>query len=188
MFQYPCFQRYFKCVRVTRLFKRRNTLTDVLVHEIVWVDESFYLVILLLTKVTILIFYLRIFPRRWFQVSAKLILVFVVLSGVVILLLQILQCLPVAYNWDKTISGAKCLNVNALTYTHAGITITQDLLILVLPLPELASLQLERNKKIGVILMFQVGALYVRPASSLPNSCLHDNTAHASHRWSDCVS
>ena len=136
--------------------------------------------ILLLTKVAILIFYLRIFPRRWFQISAKLVLVFVVLSGVVILLLQIFQCLPVAFNWDKTISGAKCLDVNALTYTHAGITIAQDLLLLVLPLPELATLQLERNKKIGLILMFQVGALYVGPAPSLPTYCLHDNIAHAS--------
>ena len=84
---------------------------------------------------------------------------FVVLSGVTILLCQILQCLPVQYNWDKSIKDAKCIDVNTLTYAHAGINIFQDVLILALPIPWLLRLKLELHQKIGLIIMFQVGAL-----------------------------
>ena len=130
-------------------------------HDIDYVDESLYLVILLLTKVSILVFYLRIFPGRQFRNITKAVLVFVILSGVTILFIQIFQCLPVAYNWDKSIPGARCVNINALTYTHAAMSITQDLIILILPVPELVSLKLERKQKIGLFLVFQVGALCV---------------------------
>lgn len=114
---------------------------------------------LLLTKVSLLLFYLRAFPSQRFQTWGKLALGFVVLPGIVILLLQLLQCIPVEFNWDKSITNAKCLNVNALTYAHAGVNIAQDFLILALPIPELLPLQLNLQQKIGLFVMFQVGAL-----------------------------
>ena len=83
----------------------------------------------------------------------------VILPTFIILLLQLLQCLPVAYNWDKSIANAKCLNINALTYAHASINIAQDLVILALPIPELLPIKLNLQQKIGLIVMFQVGAL-----------------------------
>ncbi|OCT45585.1 integral membrane protein [Cladophialophora carrionii] len=132
---------------------------DLLLTKIlqVWVDEIFYIVILMLTKVSILLFYMRIFPSRGFQILCNTMLAFVVLSGVVVLLCQLLQCLPVRFNWDKSIRGAKCINVNALTYGHAGINIFQDVLILALPIPWIMRLKLELNQKIGLVIMFQVG-------------------------------
>lgn len=123
-----------------------------------YVDESLYLAVILLTKVSLLSFYLRIFPRRGFQNVTKVVLVFVICSGVIILFLQIFQCLPVAYNWDKSIPNGSCLSVNTLTYTHAAMSILQDVIILVLPVSELASLKLERKQKLGVFFVFQVGA------------------------------
>ena len=143
-------------------------------------DESLYLIILPLTKISILLFYLRIFPRRRFQYTTIATLVFVALSGFVILLLQIFQCLPVAYNWDKNIRNAKCLNVNALTYTHAGLSIGQDLLILVLPISELVKLQLGRTQRLGLLFVFQIGALYVDQ--------LHSRTSRPlTYQYSACI-
>jgi hypothetical protein len=140
-----------------------HLLTEVRLHGIVYVDESLYLTVILLTKVSILSFYLRIFPRRGFQNITKVVLVFVICTGVVILFLQLFQCLPVAYNWDKSIPNGRCLSVNTLTYTHAAMSIFQDLIILVLPVSELATLKLERKQKLGVFFVFQVGALYATP-------------------------
>ena len=127
------------------------------IFQLFWIDETFYIVVLMLTKVSILIFYLRVFPSRGFQITGKTVLGFVVLSGSVILLCQLLQCLPVQFNWDKSIRGAKCINVNALTYAHASINIIQDILILALPVPWILRLKLQLNQKIGLVIMFQVG-------------------------------
>lgn len=144
-------------------YKKIHILTSVSLRDIVYVDESLYLAVILLTKVSLLSFYLRIFPRRGFQNVTKVVLVFVICSGVIILFLQIFQCLPVAYNWDKSIPNGSCLSVNTLTYTHAAMSILQDVIILVLPVSELASLKLERKQKLGVFFVFQVGALYATP-------------------------
>ena len=112
----------------------------------------------MLTKVSILLFYLRVFPSRGFHITCNTVLGFVVLSGTVIVLCQLLQCLPVQYNWDKSIHHVKCINVNVLTYAHAALNIFQDVLILALPVPWILRLRLELNQKICLVIMFQVGA------------------------------
>ncbi|KAJ9604560.1 hypothetical protein H2200_010673 [Cladophialophora chaetospira] len=127
------------------------------IFQLYWIDEIFYILALMLTKVSILLFYLRVFPSRGFQITGNSVLGFVALSGIVILLCQLLQCLPVRFNWDKSIRGAKCINVNALTYAHAGLNIFQDLLILALPIPWILRLKLQLSQKIGLVIMFQVG-------------------------------
>lgn len=125
-----------------------------------WIDESLYILILFLTKASILFFYLRVFVSRRFQLSAKVTLAFVISSGMAFLIAQLLQCLPVRYNWDKSLPTAKCINVNALAYAHASVSIAQDFIILILPIPELLSLlKLDRHQKIGLFIMFQVGIL-----------------------------
>jgi hypothetical protein len=110
-------------------------------------------------KISILLFYLRIFPGRAFRIATYTILGFVALSSIIVIFLQIFQCTPIAYNWDRSIKGGKCLNVNALTYSHAGMTIFQDFAILLLPIPELLGLKMEIKKKLGVIFIFQIGLL-----------------------------
>jgi hypothetical protein len=117
-----------------------------------------YIVLLLLTKVSILLFYLRVFPSRGFRKAGYSMLAFVVLSGVIILFCQLFQCHPIRFNWDKSARDGKCLNVNALTYAHAGLNIAQDILILLLPIPWILRLKLQTHQKIGLVIMFQVGA------------------------------
>ena len=109
------------------------------------------------TKVSILLFYLRIFQSRGFKRACHTLIGVVVLVGTTILLCQLLQCLPVQSNWNKNIRNAKCININALTYSYAALNIMQDILILALPLPWIFPLKLELHQKIGVLIMFQIG-------------------------------
>jgi hypothetical protein len=51
----------------------------------------------------------------------------------------------------------QCLNVNALSYAAAASGIAQDLIILILPLPVIATLQMHLKKKILTLLMFSLG-------------------------------
>jgi hypothetical protein len=154
------------------LYGEVDQLTGQFSRPLVYASESLYLMTLTITKMSILLFYLRIFPRRAFRITTYLVLGFVALSGIVILFLQIFQCSPIAYNWDRSINGGKCLNINVLSYSHAGMTIVQDFAILLLPIPELVLLKMERNKKIGIILVFQIGLLYARSLSYIREPCL----------------
>ena len=72
----------------------------------------------------------------------------------------VFQCLPISSIWDKTTTNAKCLPVSAVIgFTGAGLSIVEDIIILLLPLPVVWKLQMSTKKKIGVIFMISVGSL-----------------------------
>jgi hypothetical protein len=123
--------------------------------------ETLYLVILTLTKNSILWFYLRIFPNRIFRICSFVTMAWVKISGVIFVFLQLFQCVPVQFIWDgwkKGDFGAhQCLDVTALAFTTATFGIAQDVVILALPLPLLAKLEVSRRSKLGIMLMFSLG-------------------------------
>lgn len=84
-----------------------------------------------------------------------------ILYGTIFTLLSLLQCIPVQagwMRWDGTVQ-AKCMDANAVAWANAAINIFFDLVILILPLPELAKLAMSWERKIQVLLMFGLGSL-----------------------------
>jgi len=79
-------------------------------------------------------------------------------STIIIFLMTVFSCHPVAYFWDRDLHG-QCLDVNALAYANSGMSIAQDLIIIALPLPVLTKLNISTKKKVGVAIMFAVGSL-----------------------------
>ncbi|XPS79832.1 hypothetical protein M3J09_011803 [Ascochyta lentis] len=69
-------------------------------------------------------------------------------------------CTPVSFawkQWDGEHTG-KCINNNSLAFTHAAHSIFVDFVTLSLPITQIWKLHLGMKKKIGVLLMFSVGA------------------------------
>lgn len=112
-------------------------------------------------KLSLLLFYLRIFPSTTLKRLLWATVVFDVLYGLVFALVGLLQCRPMSFfwtRWDGQHQG-HCINVNAVGWANAGISIALDFWMLALPLSQLQGLQLHWKKKIGVALMFFVGTL-----------------------------
>ena len=112
-------------------------------------------------KVSILFFYLRVFPRRYFRIQCWLVLGFCLITTVVFALVSVFQCQPVSYVWNKDVRPGKCLNYNTVAWFHAGMNILQDIIIVVLPIQELRTLQLSFRKRLGLYAMFGVGSMLV---------------------------
>lgn len=71
------------------------------------------------------------------------------------------QCRPVSFywkRWDNEHDG-QCLNINALAFTSAGVSIVMDIWMLILPLTQLYNLKLHWKKKLGVAAMLGIGIL-----------------------------
>lgn len=66
--------------------------------------------------------------------------------------------MPVRLNWDPTAKGV-CGNLDVLEKTAAIPWIVTDFAILVYPLPVIKDLQLTKKKRIGLYLIFSLGAL-----------------------------
>ncbi|KAL4997992.1 hypothetical protein BDV10DRAFT_201439 [Aspergillus recurvatus] len=89
-------------------------------------------------KLSILLFYLRIFQTRTFQILSYATGFLVLGHGIGVFLAAIFQCLPVQYTWDKEIPGGSCFNQQAFyRYASPPNTFT-DLIILVMLMPVLA--------------------------------------------------
>jgi hypothetical protein len=128
--------------------------------QLFYIDETFYLVILALTKISILYFYLRIFPTRGFRIAAYIIMGWVAISHLIFVFMQVFQCTPINYVWEGwtgEFGPHRCVDVNTLSYIAAGFNIAQDAVLIVLPLPLLLGLNANRRTKAGIILMFSLG-------------------------------
>ncbi len=123
--------------------------------------EILYFAQVALLKLSLLFFYLRIFPGTKVRQLLWATIIFDVLFGVVFVFIAIFQCQPISYywtSWDGEHKGT-CLNINGLGWSNAAISILLDAWMLGLPLSQLVSLQLHWKKKIQVALMFIVGTL-----------------------------
>jgi hypothetical protein len=130
--------------------------------QLYYIDNLIYLSIIGITKLSVLIFYLRIFPSQAFKVACHVIISWIGFWTVVIVLVSSLRCIPVPFlwvGWTGTITNETCLNVNALIYSSSAINITQDVMVLLLPFPWLVKLNVSLRKKISILLIFSLGIL-----------------------------
>ena len=134
-------------------------ITDML--RLFYVSEIFYLFATVLTKISILVFYLRVFTSHRFQMVAKAVIVITAAFCFSILFPLLFQCTPVSHAWTRWTGDGKgrCINVNAGTWSHAAINMVLDLVVLVLPLPSLFRLQLTYtwSRKLRILVMFNFG-------------------------------
>lgn len=124
-------------------------------------DELLYLGALPVTKISILLFYLKIFPARKIRIMCWVLIGLNAAYFIAFELVSIFQCRPIAGAW-KAWDGefkAKCNNINMQGWMAAVGNIILDLATMILPLPELIGLSLSLKKKIQILLMFSVGFL-----------------------------
>ena len=119
-----------------------------------------YAVAILFTKASILLLYLRLFsPSRtvryviYFNLSANVV---VYVTGFFV---EAFLCTPREAIWNPWIEDYKCLNENAVHMASALLNVLSDFAILVLPISSVWSLQMPKEKKLGVIAVFATGLL-----------------------------
>ncbi|KAI6362072.1 hypothetical protein MCOR25_006307 [Pyricularia grisea] len=118
-----------------------------------------YIINMALIKASILFGLLRVFPNKTFRRVLWGTQIFNLLFSLAMLGAWLGQCQPVSFywlGWDGEHEGS-CVDRKAVVLTHAGIHLSLDVWILILPINQVAALNLERKKKVGAVLMFGVG-------------------------------
>lgn len=127
-----------------------------------WLGEMWYTCVVNLTKVAILLLYLRIFPSSvatWFRTACFGLIAVCVTATIGMVLAVIFECNPVsgAYlRWDGE-TESKCINTTAQVLAMSGINILLDLLVFILPIRNIMKLNASLQKRVGVCLTFLVG-------------------------------
>ncbi|KAJ3515198.1 hypothetical protein NM208_g14993 [Fusarium decemcellulare] len=132
------------------------------------VMAALYFAQITLLKLSLMFFYLRIFPTAGVRKLLWGTVIFNVVVGLVFVFVAIFQCQPVSYFWEKWDGEHEghCMDINAITWSNAAISIALDFWMLAVPLFQLKALNLDWKKKIGVGMMFSVG-LFVTIVSIL---------------------
>lgn len=132
--------------------------------------QVLYSICITLVKISILLFYYRLFGvRKTFKKVIVCALALVTCWCVAIVLLNILQCIPIQAAWIRSYPHSKCINNNASLLGTAITNVVIDLAILGLPLEPIWRLNLTLRKKLALTAIFCIGALYV-PGNSVYES------------------
>lgn len=110
------------------------------------------------TKLSLLLMYYRIFHIPFFKKMTWAVGTFVFAWVICITFLFIFICVPVEKLWYPDLPG-HCINQVATWIANAASTIFTDLLILLLPIPQVWKLQLQKAEKIALTFAFGLGFL-----------------------------
>lgn len=125
--------------------------------------EVLYNPLIFMTKLSILLQYLRIFcPRNitsdWMRRVIWGLVVFNLLFYIAVMIPQIMACNPREKIWHPYLTGS-CLNLPLILIAGAVVNIVSDFSILILPLVRVWQLQLSSSKKLGLTAVFAFGTL-----------------------------
>ncbi|KAE8422281.1 hypothetical protein BDV36DRAFT_311397 [Aspergillus pseudocaelatus] len=95
-----------------------------------------------------------------FRMVSNCLIVFIALWAVVALLVNIFQCNPVQFYYDKTLQGGHCMHGQTKFFQAMGsIALVEDVTILLMPVPIVWRLKITLRQKIAVTIVFSLGGL-----------------------------
>ena len=127
-------------------------------NSIFFAAEIFYVLPIMLTKISILLLYRSIFPGKEFAMATNIIGALVVAWAIACIGGVIFSCIPVQGYWDLSLN-TRCIDSTKFFIGNAVPNMVTDTCILVLPVRRVWQLQLSTNRKIAVSSMFLLGGL-----------------------------
>ncbi|KAL4779376.1 hypothetical protein BJX76DRAFT_361841 [Aspergillus varians] len=131
--------------------KYRNLL------KMLWISIPLYNLTLNLTKISMLLLYKRLFPPKKYQIALTALLVLVVCTGLYMFFGTLLLCIPVHAFWEPDRVEHTCVSREVVWYLNAALQITGDLIVVILPMPQLLKLHIPFRQKMCLMVIFALG-------------------------------
>ncbi|OOO07976.1 hypothetical protein OAory_01044760 [Aspergillus oryzae] len=119
-------------------------------------NEISYTLLIPSIKISILLLYRRIFSVRNFRIASLITGGLVVSWCLAVFITVLLQCRPIALNWNKTLEGT-CIDPKQFFFGNAISNLLIDVVILALPIPMVLQLQLRLSQKLTILGIFLLG-------------------------------
>lgn len=129
--------------------------------EYLYIMVAVYLAEVALIKISLTFFYLYIFPGTKIRRLLWGTIIFTAVLGFAEVIAALFNCSPISHYWTQYFENSQghCVNINAFGWANASLGVATDIWMLYLPLSQIHKLQLHWKKKIGVMIMFMLGAL-----------------------------
>ncbi|ETS81855.1 hypothetical protein PFICI_06857 [Pestalotiopsis fici W106-1] len=123
--------------------------------------EVLYAILITLVKLSVLVMYRRVFPTTLVLRGTYVLGALSVAWWIAVILVTFLQCTPLNGMWELFTVKTTCMDKLGLFIGNAIPNLSIDVLIIALPLYEVARLQMARVKKIGILSIFLLGGVTV---------------------------
>ncbi|KAK1751006.1 hypothetical protein QBC47DRAFT_351784 [Echria macrotheca] len=118
-------------------------------------------------RLSIVIFYMRIFTTRNFRIAAHCVNAYTIAWAISTWIVNLTVCTPIAFYYDRTIpGGGSCRNQAVSGSISGGLSLLGDILVLALPVPVIWRLRIDTRRRIGIICVFLLG-VFVCVASTI---------------------
>lgn len=117
-----------------------------------------YLISAYAVKMSVLLFYRRIFPQRVYQHVTVVVMVAATLWVVIALAIELAVCIPLDGFWHP-LKKAKCMNSNTYDLGVNIVDVILDSVIVALPIRMVFTLQSPMRTKIGFAGIFSVAGV-----------------------------
>ncbi|KAL4770456.1 hypothetical protein BDW60DRAFT_224023 [Aspergillus nidulans var. acristatus] len=121
------------------------------------VATIFYAWAVILSKLSILAFYLRLSPQLWFRALTFMLMGTCTCYVLIYTFLFTFRCNPIAKNWDITITTGSCINTRTIMTVLSIANIAMDIITLILPIPVIMRLNMRLAQRVSVVLIFSSG-------------------------------
>lgn len=118
---------------------------------------------MVLTKISIGYFLLRITVERIHNWIILVVMSLSVITGVCFLFITTFQCHPISFFWDKNQDGT-CINIDviiAFTYLYSAFSVICDFTFALLPIVLIMQLQMNNKTKLALIPVMLMACVYV---------------------------
>ncbi|THV48372.1 hypothetical protein BGAL_0252g00040 [Botrytis galanthina] len=127
--------------------------------KLVYVLDWFYVPSNTLSRVSVVLMYLRIFTHRWARFFCWATITFLIANCVATIISAQLECRPLAFLWDKSIEGGSCFDTT-LWWRLVNIpNFTADIAILLLPVRTIFGLRASTFRKAGISITCLTGSV-----------------------------
>ncbi|KAI1104726.1 hypothetical protein F4804DRAFT_306105 [Jackrogersella minutella] len=116
-----------------------------------------YILSVLGFKLSLILSYLRFFPKGMYRYVVMGVLVSCTLSTLSCLIVQLDLCQPISKQWNNTITGGKCIDMIPFFNASSALSLIFDFAIMILPFPILARIKIPTRKKIVLLGLFALG-------------------------------
>ncbi|KAK1981822.1 integral membrane protein [Colletotrichum cereale] len=123
-----------------------------------YAGAPFYITSILGFKISLLLSYLRFFPKGGYRWATFITMGVCVAYHIAFLVVQVNLCTPIAKQWDPTITNGSCIPGVPFYTSMASLTILFDLVVMFLPFPVLAASKIQKRKKFVLLGLFGLGA------------------------------
>ncbi|KAI1816134.1 hypothetical protein GGS20DRAFT_575689 [Poronia punctata] len=134
---------------------------EIEMQKLTFVGTVLYGMVLTCIRLAVILFYLRIFPTKTVRRGGYILAFLCVAWFVAIEGLNLARCTPVAFKWNRTIEGGRCISVQGGVIAVDVISLVMNGITVCLPIREVFKMDVSGRRKFAISCIFLIGGVTI---------------------------